>query len=109
MGQNVECKNTEWDKTSNVKTSNGTKCRMEIWNEKICVIFFGFLLLLSDYMSTAVLHTDGQSLLVVKRRIARNVESKQCRIRRHIMFKRVKNKCSSSSRTFYCFWLDRIQ
>jgi hypothetical protein len=35
---------------SNEKTSNGTKCQMEIWNEKICVNIFGFLLLLSDYM-----------------------------------------------------------
>jgi hypothetical protein len=43
MGQNVECKNTEWD-----KMSNGNMER------KIC----GFLLLLSDYMGTAVLHTD---------------------------------------------------
>ncbi len=50
MGQNVEWKNTKWDKMSNEKTLNGTKCRMEIWNEKICVNIFGFLLLLSDYM-----------------------------------------------------------
>ncbi len=85
MGQNVEWKNTEWD-----KMLNGTKCRMEIWNEKICENIFGFLLLLSDYMGTAVLHTDRQSLLVEKSRKAWNVESKQCRIRRHIMFKRVK-------------------
>ncbi len=28
MGQNVEWKNTEWDKMSNVKTLNGTKRRM---------------------------------------------------------------------------------
>jgi hypothetical protein len=45
--------------------SNGNMVR------KICVNIFGFLLLLSDYMGTAVLHTDGQSLLVEKRRIAR--------------------------------------
>jgi hypothetical protein len=38
---------------------------------KICVNIFGFLFLLSDYMGTAVLNTDGQSLLVEKRRIAR--------------------------------------
>ncbi len=42
MGQKVEWKNTEWDKmldgkiaewdkTSNEKTLNGTKRRMEIW------------------------------------------------------------------------------
>ncbi len=31
---------------------------------KICVNIFGFLLLLSDYMGTTVLHTDGQSLLI---------------------------------------------
>ncbi len=47
MGQNVKCKNTEWD-----KMSNGNMER------KICVNIFGFLLLLSDYMGTAVLHTD---------------------------------------------------
>jgi hypothetical protein len=29
MGQNVEWKNTEWDKMSNVKTPNGTKHRMK--------------------------------------------------------------------------------
>ncbi len=60
-GQNVKWKNTEWDKMLNVKTpngtkrrmkkrSNGTKCQMEIWKEKYVLIFFGFLLLLSDYM-----------------------------------------------------------
>jgi hypothetical protein len=47
MGQNVECKNAEWD-----KMSNGNMVR------KICVNIFGFVLLLSDYMGTAVLHTD---------------------------------------------------
>ncbi len=29
MGQNIEWKNTEWDKISNVKTPNGTKRRMK--------------------------------------------------------------------------------
>jgi hypothetical protein len=28
-GQNVEWKNTGWDKMSNAKTPNGTKCRMK--------------------------------------------------------------------------------
>jgi hypothetical protein len=58
MGQNVECKNVEWD-----KTPNGNMERKNMY----VLIFFGFLLLLSDYMGTAVLHTDGQSLLVEKR------------------------------------------
>jgi hypothetical protein len=47
MGQNAEWKNIEWD-----KMSNGNMVR------KICVNSFGFLLLLSDYMGTAVLRTD---------------------------------------------------
>jgi hypothetical protein len=53
MGQNVECKNIEWDKMSNGNIEG-----------KVCVNIFGFLLLLSDYMGTAVQHTDRQSLLV---------------------------------------------
>ncbi len=28
MGQNAECLNVEWDKTTNAKMSNGTKRRM---------------------------------------------------------------------------------
>jgi hypothetical protein len=28
MWQNVKCEKVEWDKTSNVKMSNGTKCRI---------------------------------------------------------------------------------
>jgi hypothetical protein len=78
----------------NVEWKFGTK--------KYVLIFFGFLLLLSDFMGTAVLHTDGQSLLVEKCRIAQNVESKQCRIRRHIMFKRVKNKCRKCKEMCIC-------
>ncbi len=53
MGQSVEYKNIECDKMLNGNMEG-----------KVCVNIFGFLLLLSDYMGTAVLHTDGQSLLV---------------------------------------------
>jgi hypothetical protein len=34
MVQNVEWKNAEWDKTSNEKTSNDIKCRIENRKEK---------------------------------------------------------------------------
>ncbi len=54
MGQNVECKNIAWD-----KTSTGTKVKWDKMSNgnmerKICVNIFGFLLLLSDYMGMGI-------------------------------------------------------